>query len=392
MNNFVFHNPVKILFGKDTIAAIGTETKEYGTNVLLVHGQNALRQNGTLSQIEDSLYASGCRIAYHGEVPPNPTVKCVHEGVKIFRQNSCEVICAAGGGSVIDTAKAISCAVPVEHDVWKFFTTKKKIRSVTPLTCVATVAGSGSESNSGMVITNEYTQQKFGYGNRLLFPKVSILNPETTFSVPPQQTVYGAVDIIAHLVELYCNNSIESPIVQNGIMESLIKSVMNSVEAVLQNPSDYAARAQLMWAASLSLNGLTSAGLGRVSMPVHLIEPSLAALHDTNHGAGLSLILPSWIKYTAAIRPEKTAQLGRRLFALKMNNAEAAASLTADRFKEWFVKIGCPLSLANLDISRDRLSLISENTQALAKIWRIPDYSSKAVLKILNLCYAGTDL
>ncbi len=392
MKNFVFHNPTKILFGKNTIAAIGPETRQYGKKVLLVYGRRSLRQNGILTQISDSLQNAGCSVADYGDISPNPTLTQVYEGVKRFRQHHCDTICAAGGGSVIDTAKAISCAVPVDHDVWKFFTTKKSIKVAIPVTCVATVAGSGSESNSGMVITNEGKQQKFGYGSRFLNPKVSVISPETTFSVSREQTAYGAIDILSHLVEFYCNNSVESPTVQNRILEGIIESVMENTEIALRNPLDYQARAQLMWAASLSLSGITSAGLGRVSMPIHLIEHSLSALHNTNHGAGLSLILPAWMKYTASTQPEKTAQLGRRIFGLRDNDVVNEASATAIRFKKWFVSIGCPASLEELQVSKDQLFAISENTKHLAKIWRLSQYDSRTVLAILDSCLSPRHL
>jgi alcohol dehydrogenase YqhD (iron-dependent ADH family) len=386
VKDFVFHNPTKILFGKNTIAAIGPETKQYGTNVLLVYGRSSLRQNGILEQVSDSLKDAGCSITSYGEISPNPTLTQVYEGVKRFRQHRCDIICAAGGGSVIDTAKAISCAVPVDHDVWKFFLTKKSIKSAIPLTCVATVAGSGSESNSGMVITNEDKQQKFGYGSRFLYPKVSVINPEATFSVSREQTAYGVVDTIAHLVEFYCNNTVQSSNVQSRIMEGLLESVMESAEIALRNPLDYQARAQLLWAASLSLNGVTSAGLGRVSMPIHLIEHSLSALHNTNHGAGLSLILPAWMKYVSRSQPGKIAQLGRRLFGLQEKDASRTAIATANRLQRWFISIGCPASLEELQVSENELFAISENTKHLAKIWRLPQYDRQTVLAILRFC------
>jgi len=385
VKNFVYHNPTKILFGRDTISRIGPETATYGANVLLVYGQGSILRNGVHHQVIESLNKAGCTVVEFGGVQPNPTLRQVKEGVDILRRKNCGVICAVGGGSVIDTAKAISCAHPAPHDVWRFFTAKKSIKSAVPLTCIATVAGSGSENNSGMVITNEERQHKFGYGSRLLHPKVSILDPRTTYTVPEKQTAYGAVDIISHLVEFYCTNSVEFFPLQKRIMEGIIESVMQNTEIALRNPTDYDSRAQLLWSASLALSGLPSAGLGRVGMPMHLIEHSISALHDTIHGAGLAVILPAWLEFEGRSRPRKIAGLGRRLFGLAGADDEDIAAATAQQFKQWFEQINCPVSLTSL-IGECNLLPIGENTRFLAKIWRLQEYDREKVLSILDLC------
>ena len=386
MKNFVFHNPTKIIFGKDSLDSTGEETAQFGKRVMLVYGRTAVKNNGIYARVSRSLFDQGCTITEFCGVLPNPRLSMVHKAIELFRKNNCEVICAVGGGSVIDTGKAISCGVPVNHDVWKFFTAKKSITSTVPLVCVATLAGSGSENNSGMVITHDLKKHKFGYGSRHLFPKTAILDPETTYSASQYQTACGCVDIISHLVEFYCNNAISQAPLQFRMIEGLISAVMESCENALANPSDYNSRAQLMWASALALSGITSSGLGRVGFPIHLIEHSISALHDSPHGAGLAVVLPSWMKNEAAVRPDKIAQLGRRIFQIDGSHPQSLAEQTAEKFSVWFQKIGCPVSLEELNIKPEDHAEIAENTKFLAKIWRLREYSPEIVLNILNLC------
>ena len=201
MQNFVFHNPTKILFGKNTVPAIGNETALFGKKVLLVYGTGSIKKTGLYDRVIESLQKAELTVIEHPGVQSNPVLSHVHEGIALAKEHSCQVVCAVGGGSVLDEAKAICAGSTVEHDVWKFFTGKKSVKQPLPLTTVLTLAASGSEMNSGMVITNEKTSQKFGFANKHLHPKTSILDPTLTFSVPPDYTAFGAVDAIAHVLE-----------------------------------------------------------------------------------------------------------------------------------------------------------------------------------------------
>ena len=384
MNRFVHWTPTKLLFGKGTVQEIGRETSAYGQNVLLVTGASTLKQNGLYSVIRDSLVDNGCIITDFPGVFPNPTLDLVKSGIEKSRSNGCDVICAAGGGSVIDTAKAISCGVPVKHDVWKFFTAKKKLLQALPVTVVSTVTGSGSENNSGMVITNMDTSQKFGYGNRILYPKVSILNPETTYSLSSTQTGYGAADIISHLIEFYCNNNLKNGILPYRLMESTIGAVIENCKIAQTDPDNYTARAELMWAASLALSGLFSAGLGRIGFPVHCIEHALSVRKNTPHGAGLAVLLPLWMRYGAKTEPEKIAMLGERLFGVKTGPPESRAMAAATCLQDTFAQLQCPTTLAELDITSDDLPRIASTCIPLAKLWRMKKLNEETVLQILS--------
>jgi len=263
MQNFVFYNPTKIIFGRNTIPAIGPETAAWGTKALLVYGGGSIRKNGIYAQVTAALNEAGVEITEHGGVRSNPLLSHVNEGIAKVKKQQLDVIVAVGGGSVLDSAKAISAGAVVDHDVWKFFIGKKTIRRVLPLTTVLTLAASGSEMNSGMVITNDATRDKFGFGNRLLYPKTSILDPKATYSVPPDYTAYGAVDAISHVLEAYMTTQDPSTPVQDRFMEGLIRNAMDSCDRCLADPCDYQGRADLMWTATLALLGGGRPGPGR---------------------------------------------------------------------------------------------------------------------------------
>lgn len=386
MENFVFHNPTKIIFGKKTIPSIGEETRVFGKKVLLVYGKGSIQKNNIYTTVIDSLNKAGADIYEHPGVSSNPLLSHVRAGIEVVKKNDCQVICAVGGGSVIDEAKAICAGSVVKHDVWKFFTGKKPLRQALPLTCVLTLAASGSEMNSGMVITNEETQQKFGYGNKRLYPKTSILDPETTFSVPLNYTAYGAVDAISHVLEFYFTTQVKSTPVQDRFIEGLVINIMESCEKIVQDPQHYSARADLMWCATLALNGLSAAGLGKVGFPMHMIEHSLSALYDVPHGAGLSAIIPGWMRYRLKTDPERIYQFGQRVFGLHAQNNTQGGDLAINRFKGWLESMGCPTSLQALPVPEKDIPKIAENALALTKIWRLHDYDQITVESILQLC------
>jgi alcohol dehydrogenase YqhD (iron-dependent ADH family) len=386
MENFVYRNPTKVLFGKNTVEKIGGETAEYGKRVLLVSGISSAIKNGIYDTVTSSLESAGIRFFEHKGVSPNPTVRHTREGIQKAKKCKCEVVCAVGGGSVLDEAKAIGAGAVVEHDVWKFFTGKKSLKNTLPLTSIITLAASGSEMNSGMVLTNEETMQKFGFANRHLFPKTSILNPELTYSVPANYTAYGAVDAIAHLLEVYFTTKVSPSHLQDRLVEGLVLSIMESCDRVFDDPENYKARAELMWAASLTLNGLVSSGLGKVGFPMHLMEHSLSARHNTPHGAGLAVIIPGWLEYNAVTAPEKTAQFAERVFRVSSPTMRTRARLGVEKLKMWFRDKGCPVSLSELNISTEEIPSLAESSKALSKVWRMREYTPEIVAEVLRRC------
>ncbi len=386
MQNFVFHNPTKILFGKDTVSSIGNETAIFGQKILLVYGEGSIKRTGLYARIIDSLQQAGLIITEHPGVQSNPVLSHVRDGISLAKDQNCEVICAVGGGSVIDTAKAICAGSTVEHDVWKFFTGRKSVKKPLPLTTVLTLAASGSEMNSGMVITNEKTSQKFGFANRYLHPKTSILDPTLTFSVPPDYTAFGAVDAIAHVLELYFTTEDPNTPVQDRLMEGLVINSMESCNKVLKDPESYSARADLMWTATLALNGLTGAGLGKVGFPMHMIEHSLSAFYNVPHGAGLSAIIPGWMRFHAPLQPSRFAQFAERVFDIRGGNDRKKSQEGIEKLTAWFKQVRSPTTLTELKIPTNEFNQIAENSLTLAKVWRMQGYDSQKIISILRNC------
>lgn len=386
MQNFVFHNPAKIIFGRDTIAQIGKETALFGKKALLLYGRSSIKKNGIYDQVMRSLTEAGLEVIEHGGVRSNPVLSHVRQGVALAKEHKVEAIVAVGGGSVIDSAKAVCAGALVEHDVWLFFKGKKGIKNILPLTTVLTLAASGSEMNGGMVVTNEETKQKFGYGSNKLIPRVSILDPAATFSVGPDYSAYGAVDAIAHVLEFYFTTKDPHTPVQDRFMEGLVLNIMESCERILQDPHDYQGRADLMWCATLALNGLTAAGLGMVGFPMHMIEHSLSALYDVPHGAGLSTVIPGWMRYQAELAPAKFAQLAERVFGIKKQDRHEAALEGIQELQAWFNSVDSPTDLAGLDIPASAIPEIAENCLGLAKLWRLREYTKEKIEAILRLC------
>ncbi|MBW1636775.1 MAG: iron-containing alcohol dehydrogenase [Deltaproteobacteria bacterium] len=386
MENFVLHNPTKIIFGRDTVPLIGKETVTFGKNVLLVYGRNSLKKSGLYDAITSALQDSGAKITEHSGVQTNPLHFHVMEGVEKCKAHSCDVICAAGGGSVIDEAKAISAGALVRHDVWKFLTGKKSIKKTLPVTAVPTLAASGSEANSGMVITHEIKKLKFGFANRHLFPRTSILDPVTTCSVPASYTAYGSVDMLSHFLELYFSCSGKESPVQDSLMEGMITNIIRSTDRCLAARDDYNARAELMWIASLALNGIFSAGLGRVEFPLHLIEHAISALYGVPHGAGLAIIIPGWMRYSKEQQSLRMAQLGEKSLSIKEGTADSTSDAAIEYLLQWFNSINVPTSLEDIGVEVKDISRIADNALAQAKVWRMKNISAEVIEQVLHLC------
>lgn len=382
MQNFIFHNPTKIIFGRGTVPQIGPETAAFGRRALLVYGRESIKKSGLHQQVTASLAQTGVTVIEHGGVSSNPLLAHVREGIAKVRAEQLDVIVAVGGGSVIDTAKAIAAGSLAACDVWDFFCGKQAVSTALPITTVLTLAATGSEMNAGTVITNEATQEKFACTHRLLYPKTSILDPELTFTVPPDYTAYGAADAIAHVLEFYMTTADADVPMQLDFMEGLIRNAISSCDRCLADPCDYGGRAALMWTATLALNGLTGSGLGRTAFPMHMIEHSLSALYNVPHGAGLAVIVPAWLRWRLPQDAARIARLGQQIFGM----TEPDADETVQRLRSWFSTIGCPVTLAELKIPEADIPRIAANALNLARIWRLDSYSQADIEAVLSFC------
>jgi alcohol dehydrogenase YqhD (iron-dependent ADH family) len=378
MQNFTFHNPVRVIFGKGTLVRLGGEAAKAGRKALLVYGGGSIKKNGVYVAVTASLAKSGVAVTEHPGVKPNPVLAHVREGVKKAKEAGCDMVIAAGGGSSIDEAKAIAAGARYAGDVWDFFSGKEQISNALPVFTVLTIPATGSEMNQGSVITNEETKQKFSAVSPRLFPVVSILDPETTLTLPAVQVANGAVDALSHLAEGYFTTTDRDVIVTDELVHAVARSVIAAANRIQADAQDYGARASMMWSATLALNGLQALGYGGTCFANHVIEHSLSALYDIAHGAGLAIIMPAWFKYhLEKDGPERLEKFGAAVFGTK------TAEKTIEAFEGWFRKIGAPVKLAEANIPAADIPKIAENAMGLVKRWGM-DYDRATVEKILR--------
>lgn len=386
MQNFVFENPTKIVFGRGQIKKIGCEAAKFGKKVFMVYGQGSVKRSGVYDQVVASLKAADIEIIEFPGVKSNPVLSHALKGIDIARKEGIDVVLAVGGGSVIDTAKTIAVGAKTDDDVWDYFMRTKTIQDALPVLTVVTISASASEMNPAAVITKEEEAKKFSIRSPFIQPKTSILDPTALFTLSPAYSAYSAVDAITHMLEGYFNNREPHSPLQDRFVEGLIKTIMESAEAILKEPADYNARANMMWAATLAFNGLTTAGMGMISLPAHMIEHSLSAIYDIAHGAGLSIVLPGWMFYAVEKDPVKFARLGRKIFGIEDDNNLRAGMEGINRLKEWFSSTGSPVSLGEANIPEEDIKKIAENAHVLAQAWGLRDYTEKIIVDILGLC------
>lgn len=324
MNNFTFYSPTEFVFGRDTERRAGELSKKYGARkAMIVYGGQSAVKSGLLSRVEEALRAEGIAIVKLGGARPNPTDPKVREGIELARREGVDFMLAVGGGSVIDTAKAIAVGVPYDGDFWDFFIGKAKPTAALPVAVVLTIPAAGSEGSGNSVITLERTQQKLGIRlPMLLRPKFSIMNPELTFTLPAWQTASGIADMIAHILERYLTNT-PDVMIGDRLAEGAILAIMDAAARVMANPTDYEARANIMWSGMIAHNDTCSCGREE-DWTTHAMEHELSAMYDVTHGAGLSVMFPAYLTYMAHHHGAKVAQLAMRVFGVEASGDDAA--------------------------------------------------------------------
>ena len=303
MIDFTFHNPTRIHFGRNSLSHLADEVKLYGTRVLLVYGGGSIKRIGLYDQVMDILNACGAQVWEVAGVQPNPRLSLVYKGIELCREHKVELVLAVGGGSAIDTAKAIANGACYDGDAWDLFTGKGANTTVLPLGTIVTLPAAGSEMSNSSVITREEDQCKRGRNTPFNFPKFSILNPEYTYTLPPFQTACGVVDIMAHMMERYFTQ-VENVELTDRMTEGALRTVMNNAPIALAEPENYDARAEIMWTGCLAHNTLFQTGR-EGDWASHKLEHELSALYDIAHGAGLAIVFPAWMKYVLPRGGEK---------------------------------------------------------------------------------------
>lgn len=373
MNNFSFCNPTQIEFGDNKERNIGEYIKNHGIKkVLLVYGSERIKKDGLFDVVTNSLKENGIEFVSFGGVVSNPILSTVEEAIKVAKENSVEAILSVGGGSVLDSSKTIAVGALVSNNVWDFFIGKTQIKKALPIFDIITLAATGSEMNGYAVITNEITKQKFSIFSSFIYPKLSIINPELQRSVSKEYLVYSATDIIAHTIEAYFTASYH-PVYQSRVCEAIIKTVIDTTEILLENSDDYNARGEFAWAATNALNGTTTVGLGQFDFPNHMIEHALSALYNVPHGAGLSVVMPAWMKWYKNKNEKQFERFAKEIFG-KNSADEGIYAL-----ESWFNKIGTPTKLTQFELNSENIKDILENLSFQN------EYSQKDLEEILNL-------
>lgn len=384
MLNFTYHSPTKFVFGDNAEASLVQEASRLGTKILIHYGGGSIKKSGLYGRVKSYLAEAGVEFVELGGVKPNPALTTVREGIDLCRAEGVTGILAVGGGSVIDSAKGIALGVPYNGDVWDFYT-GREVTEALPLGTILTLPAAGSEGSGGSVITDEDTQSKFHCGADILRPVFSLLNPKLTYTLPPWQTAAGIVDMISHVMERYFSNT-ENVDMTDRLCESVIRSVIDAAPAVLEDPENYEARAQVMWAGTVAHVDIV--GLGREDdWASHDIEHELSAQYGVTHGAGLAVIFPAWMKYVYKTNLQRFVQFAVRVWDVDYvaGREEQVALEGIRRQMAFYRSIGMPVTLEGLGISDNRYDIMAEKAMRHGSLGGLKKLSKKDVVAIYTL-------
>ena len=389
MENFQFNANTQIFFGKGQISNLPNEIKKYGKKVLLVYGGGSIKKIGLYDTVVNLLKDS--EIYELSGVEPNPKIESVRAGVKLCKEHSIEVVLAVGGGSVIDCAKIISAATFCEEDAWEMIKKSIKTEKALPIITVLTLSATGSEYDAGAIIANKSENEKLGYESELIRPKASILDPEYTFTVSAYQTAAGSVDIISHILEQYFVPY--SPFLADKLCEAVLKTVIKYLPKAIENPEDYEARGQLMWASSIADNGILSLGSRITAFSCHGIEHELNAYYNTTHGVGLAIITIRWMRYILSEKSneeiiERFANYGINVWDIDSNLEKLEiAKKSIDLTEKFFKSLGIPMSLTELKIGEEHFEEMASNSVKYGFLeYAFVPLNKEDVIKILKMC------
>jgi len=385
LENFIFCNPTKIIFGQGTDKNVGELIKPYADKILFLYDIEAIKNNGAYERIIESLNSANIGYIELTGVKPNPRLKLVKEGIELCRKEKIDFILAVGGGSVIDTAKAIGIGVDYDGDVWDYFMGKTKVTKTVPVGVILTIPASGSESSATTVITNEEGLYKRDVVTGIILPKFAILNPELTYTLPVHQTAAGATDIISHVLERYFT-SVSNVDLTDRLCEATIKTVIRNVYVAIAEPENYDGRAEIMWAGSIAHNDLL--GTGRIAdWATHSIGVEISAIYDIAHGETLSIIFPAWMKYVYKKYAERFAQYAVRVWnsEIYFNSIEKVALEGIKKTEDFFKSIDMPVTLKEAGISSERFDEMASKATERGLIGNLVKLGKNDVLNILDL-------
>lgn len=383
MNSFIYDIPTKVYFGKDQLGNLGKEVEKYGKRVLLTYGGGSIKKTGLYDKVMAELNKIGAEVFELSGISPNPRVESVREGAEICKKNNVDLILAVGGGSVLDCSKFIGAATFYDGDAWDISIGKVDVEKCLPLITILTLSATGSEMDCGGVITNEATQDKVGRMCKPMQPKVSFLDPTNTYTVSAYQTACGAADILSHIFEEYFNLNKDLEML-DGFMEVLIKTVIKYTPIAIKEPTNYEARANIMWASSWAINGFIVGGK-RQNWSCHPMEHQLSAVYDITHGLGLAILTPRWMRYSLS---EKTVdrfyRFATNVFGLTGEDKMAVSVKGIEKLEEFLFKtIGLTDTLSKLGIDDKYFDVMAEKA---ASENTFTPLTKEDVKKIYEMC------
>lgn len=388
MNNFVFYSPTEFVFGKATEMQVGALARKHGARkVMIVYSGGSVVRSGLLDRVKQSLQEAGIEYCLMGGVQPNPVDTKVYEGIEFCRREQADMLLPVGGGSVIDTAKAIAAGVLYEGDFWDFYIGKAKVTKALKVAVVLTIPAAGSEGSGNTVITKLDGLQKLSLRvPEVLRPVFSIMNPELTYTLPPFQTACGVADMMAHIMERYFTNTQEVEI-GDRLCEGTLMAIINEAPKVMRNPEDYGARANLMWAGMIAHNGTCGVGCEE-DWASHFLEHEISAIYGVTHGAGLSVIFPAWMTWMVEHNVGKIAQYAVRVWGVPESEDKKAVALEGiGKLKNFFTSLGLPvtfkeLGVENPDIDRLADSLHRNKGELVGNYVKLTKQDSKEIYRL----------
>ncbi|MDR3173016.1 MAG: iron-containing alcohol dehydrogenase [Treponema sp.] len=366
MQNFVFYAPAEIVFGRAAQKETGALLKRHAKKVLLHYGGGSIKKSGLYEEIVAAIKASGVDYTELGGVKPNPRLSLVHEGIALCKKEKVDFILAVGGGSAIDSAKAIAMGVYYDGDVWEIYEQGKAIEKALPVATVLTIPAAGSESSGDTVITNEEKQLKYGYGSPLLRPVFSVINPELFYTLPKNQIANGVADMMSHVFERYFTNTTHTDLT-DGLCETVLRTIIKNAPLVYENPENYDAWCEIGFGGTVAHNGLV--GMGREQdWACHGMEHELSAIYDVAHGAGLAVLTPSWMRYVYKTNINMFVQFAVNVMGVKGSYRDPDAIVLEGiaRLGGFFRGIGLPSTLGELGINEDKLELMAKKASGAA--------------------------
>ncbi len=386
MDNFVYDLNTKLYFGKKQIINLGKEIRNHGKKVLFLYGKGSIKKIGLYDEVIDELKRNKIEYEELSGVDPNPRLETVRKGIDIVRSCQIDFILCVGGGSTIDCGKAIAAGAKYTGDVWDFYSRKAVVQDALPLGAVLTLAATGTEMNGNSVISNMKTKEKYATGSPLLKPKFSILDPEYTYTVSAYQTAAGVADIMSHIFEQYFSPT-KDTFVQDRMAESLLQACIKYGPIAIQEPKNYAARSNIMWASTVALN--STIGVGKAGdWACHGIEHEVSAIYDVTHGIGLGVLTPNWMKYVLdESTVDKFYSLGVNVFGIDTENKMDTAKLAIEKTREFFSSIGIPINLRKLGVKEGSLELMAEKSVKFGSLGSIKKLNKDDVSQILKMSY-----